>query len=202
MLILRDLISQSLPFAFQTVHAAQQLSWAFGFFIFSPPSLLILFSLCGLPGMFCGEWGLSSPSGPCWPGFFCTAGTEFRIQRAERVKRWGAVALMVLAVNYPIPPWISGFIVMSYNQLLSSFTYGNGSLSRWSKLAYEKQPRKFRILFFIFLVQEQVSQTPVEPQTRALVAPAHLDTSAQLAPASPSRAPWALTQTGEALGNC
>ncbi|XP_039940848.1 multiple epidermal growth factor-like domains protein 6 [Hirundo rustica] len=24
-------------------------------------------------GMFCGEWGLSSPSGPCWPGFFCTA---------------------------------------------------------------------------------------------------------------------------------
>lgn len=113
-----------------------------------------------------------------------------------------SLALMVLAVNYPIPPWISGFVVMSYNQLLSSFTYGDGSLSRWSKLAYEKQPRKFRILFFIFLVQEQVSQTPVEPQTRALVAPAHLDTSAQLAPVSPSRALWALTRTGEALGNC
>ncbi|KYO38996.1 hypothetical protein Y1Q_0022586 [Alligator mississippiensis] len=27
-------------------------------------------------GMFCGEWGLSSPSGPCWPGFFCTAGAS------------------------------------------------------------------------------------------------------------------------------
>ncbi|XP_026719422.1 zonadhesin-like [Athene cunicularia] len=26
--------------------------------------------------MFCGEWGLSSPSGPCWPGFFCTAGAS------------------------------------------------------------------------------------------------------------------------------
>ncbi|KAL2295830.1 hypothetical protein Nmel_017354, partial [Mimus melanotis] len=27
-------------------------------------------------GMFCGEWGLSSPSGPCWPGFFCTTGAS------------------------------------------------------------------------------------------------------------------------------
>ncbi|XP_040546472.1 zonadhesin-like isoform X6 [Gallus gallus] len=27
-------------------------------------------------GMFCGDWGLSSPSGPCWPGFFCTAGAS------------------------------------------------------------------------------------------------------------------------------
>nr|XP_038023627.1 signal peptide, CUB and EGF-like domain-containing protein 1 [Anas platyrhynchos] len=26
--------------------------------------------------MFCGDWGLSSPSGPCWPGFFCTAGAS------------------------------------------------------------------------------------------------------------------------------
>ncbi|XP_021231889.1 SCO-spondin-like isoform X4 [Numida meleagris] len=27
-------------------------------------------------GMFCEDWGLSSPSGPCWPGFFCTAGAS------------------------------------------------------------------------------------------------------------------------------
>lgn len=110
------------------------------------PSLLIPFSLCGLPGMFCGEWGLSSPSGPCWPGFFCTAGTEFGIQRAERVKRWGAVALVALAVIYSILPWISGFIIMSYNQLLSPFTHGNGSLAVGSKLACEKQPKSLRIL--------------------------------------------------------
>nr|XP_048683105.1 signal peptide, CUB and EGF-like domain-containing protein 3 [Caretta caretta] len=32
-------------------------------------------------GMFCGEWGLSSPSGPCWPGFFCTAGTYNNLTR-------------------------------------------------------------------------------------------------------------------------
>lgn len=127
------------------MHEAQQLSWVF-VFLFSP-SLLLLFSLCGLPGMFCGEWGLSSPSGPCWPGFFCTAGTELRIQRAERVKRGGrAVAFMVLAVIYSIPLWISGFIFTSYNQLLSSFTYGNGSLAMRSKLAHEKQPKSFRIL--------------------------------------------------------
>lgn len=49
-----------------------------------PPSLLILFSICGLPGMFCGEWGLSSPSGPCRPGFFCTSGIEFSIHRAKK----------------------------------------------------------------------------------------------------------------------
>ncbi|XP_062816991.1 zonadhesin isoform X2 [Anolis carolinensis] len=27
-------------------------------------------------GMFCGEWGLSSPSGPCLPGFFCSSGSS------------------------------------------------------------------------------------------------------------------------------
>ncbi|PKU33190.1 zonadhesin-like isoform x4 [Limosa lapponica baueri] len=42
---------------------------------------------------------------------------------------------------------------------------------------------------------EQVSQTLMESQTRALVARAHLDTSAQLAQVSHSRALWALTQT-------
>nr|XP_020649902.1 multiple epidermal growth factor-like domains protein 11 [Pogona vitticeps] len=26
-------------------------------------------------GMFCGEWGLSSPTGPCFPGFFCNSGS-------------------------------------------------------------------------------------------------------------------------------
>lgn len=44
--------------------------------------------------------------------------------------------------------------------------------------------------------QEQVSRTLMEPQTRALVAHAHLATSALLAQVSHSSALWALTQTG------
>lgn len=56
-------------------------------------------------------------------------------------------------------------------------------------------------LWSLFLVQEQVSQTLMEPQTRALVAHAHLDTSAQLAQVSHSHALWALTQTGKLLGS-
>ena len=63
--------------------------------VFSP-SLLILFSLCGLPGMFCGEWGLSSPSGPCWPGFFCTAGIECSIRRAKSEKVGGCRPLGIV----------------------------------------------------------------------------------------------------------
>lgn len=39
----------------------------------------------------------------------------------------------------------------------------------------------------------------MESQTRALVARAHLDTSAQLAQVSHSSALWALTQTGKLL---
>ncbi|XP_028563977.2 uncharacterized protein LOC114585457 [Podarcis muralis] len=27
-------------------------------------------------GMFCGEWGLPAPSGPCLPGFFCSSGSS------------------------------------------------------------------------------------------------------------------------------
>lgn len=46
-----------------------------------------------------------------------------------------------------------------------------------------------------------MSQTLMESQTRALVARAHLDTSAQLAQVSHSNAPWALTQTGKLLGS-
>ncbi|XP_042738172.1 uncharacterized protein LOC122185992 [Lagopus leucura] len=48
--------------------------------------------------------------------------------------------------------------------------------------------------------QEQVSQTLMEPRTPALVAHAHLDTSAQLAQVSHSSALWALTQTGHTCG--
>lgn len=48
--------------------------------------------------------------------------------------------------------------------------------------------------------QEQVSQTLTEPQTPALVAHAHQDTSAQLAQVSHSSALWALTQTGCTCG--
>ncbi|KAM8989348.1 uncharacterized protein PRD47_016773 [Ara ararauna] len=52
--------------------------------------------------------------------------------------------------------------------------------------------------------QEQVSQTLMEPQTRALVVHAPLATSAQLAQAYPSNALWALTLTGtwEKGGHC
>lgn len=50
-------------------------------------------------------------------------------------------------------------------------------------------------------MQEQVSQTLMEPQTRVLVAHAHLDTSAQQAQVSHSDAPWALIQTGKLLGS-
>lgn len=39
----------------------------------------------------------------------------------------------------------------------------------------------------------------MEPQTRALVAHAHLDTSAPLAQVPHSSAPWALSQTGKLL---
>lgn len=46
-----------------------------------------------------------------------------------------------------------------------------------------------------------MSQTLMEPQTRALVAHAHLATSAQLAQLYLSSALWALTQTGELLGS-
>lgn len=46
-----------------------------------------------------------------------------------------------------------------------------------------------------------MSQTLMEPQTRALVAHAHLVTSAQLAQVSHSSALWALTQTGKLLGS-
>lgn len=49
----------------------------------SPRFVLILFSLCGVPGMFCGDWGLSSPSGPCWPGFFCTAGIKCNAHKGQ-----------------------------------------------------------------------------------------------------------------------
>ncbi|KAF7241191.1 Sushi, von Willebrand factor type A, EGF and pentraxin domain-containing protein 1, partial [Varanus komodoensis] len=27
-------------------------------------------------GMFCGEWGLSAPTGPCFPGYFCSSGSS------------------------------------------------------------------------------------------------------------------------------
>ncbi|KAJ7417001.1 hypothetical protein WISP_67321 [Willisornis vidua] len=53
-----------------------------------------------------------------------------------------------------------------------------------------------KMLLWDFVHEEQVSQTLTEPQTRALVAHAHLGTSAQLVQVSHRDAPWALTQTG------
>ncbi|KAM7082943.1 uncharacterized protein J5F26_014046 [Ciconia maguari] len=125
------------------------------------------------PGLYCDGTNNQAPSGPCKPGYFCTGGARSALQQ---VVMEGHYSLTGAFKPEPCP--------------LGSFqpecSVENGDYPLQVVPAGQDSSAQ----------QEQVSQTLAEPQTRALAAHAHLDTSAQLAQVSPSNAPWALTQTG------
>ncbi|KAJ7413425.1 hypothetical protein BTVI_43603 [Pitangus sulphuratus] len=147
-------------------------------------------------GFYCAAPGQTGPTGPCEAGFYCQ-GSALTPECLECPPGWG-FHLEIFA-HKDITARLAPSTHKRCRVLLAP---GMGREGPRMPLGACPVPLGFsathlaKVLPWDFVHQEQVSQTLMEPQTRALVAHAHLDTSAQLAQASHRDALWALTQTG------
>ncbi|POI30094.1 hypothetical protein CIB84_006155 [Bambusicola thoracicus] len=157
------------------------------------------------PGFFCSMSGQDAPIGPCAQGEVKIS--VFHVLLGSTVLKDCDAAALLASIALREQESVFILVPLGLSTPLMDSARLRGARSALQECSVETGDSPLQVVPAgqgSSAQQEQVSQTPMEPQTPALVAHAHLDTSAQLAQVSPSSALWALTLTGmwETGGPC